>query len=46
MAVGGITAGPLAERIRGVLSAEFQLVPEQSAGALIVQHPEARYFSA
>ncbi len=27
------------------LSEEFQLVPEQSTSALIVHHPEARYFS-
>ena len=28
------------------LSEEFQLVPEQSTDALIVHHPEAKYFSA
>ena len=34
------------ERIGVALSEEFQLVPEQSTDALIVHHPEARYFSA
>jgi len=34
------------ERIGVLLSEEFQLVPEQSTDALIVHHPEARYFSA
>jgi cobalamin-dependent methionine synthase I len=29
-----------------VLSEDFQLAPEQSANALIVHHPEAKYFSA
>jgi 5-methyltetrahydrofolate--homocysteine methyltransferase len=27
------------------LSEEFQLVPEQSTSAIVVHHPEARYFS-
>jgi 5-methyltetrahydrofolate--homocysteine methyltransferase len=27
------------------LSEEFQLVPEQSTSAIIVHHPEAKYFS-
>ena len=30
---------------RGALSEEFQLAPEQSTDALIVHHPEAKYFS-
>jgi 5-methyltetrahydrofolate--homocysteine methyltransferase len=34
-----------AERIGVTLSEEFQLAPEQSTDALIVHHPEARYFS-
>jgi 5-methyltetrahydrofolate--homocysteine methyltransferase len=34
------------ERIGVVLSEEFQLAPEQSTDALIVHHPEAKYFSA
>jgi 5-methyltetrahydrofolate--homocysteine methyltransferase len=33
------------ERIGMSLSEEFQLVPEQSTSALVVHHPEARYFS-
>jgi 5-methyltetrahydrofolate--homocysteine methyltransferase len=33
------------ERIGLSLSEEFQLVPEQSTSALVVHHPEARYFS-
>ncbi|MGH2829392.1 MAG: vitamin B12 dependent-methionine synthase activation domain-containing protein, partial [Actinomycetota bacterium] len=33
------------ERIGVVLSEEFQLHPEQSTSAIIVHHPEARYFS-
>ena len=33
------------ERIGVALSEEFQLAPEQSTDALIVFHPEARYFS-
>jgi 5-methyltetrahydrofolate--homocysteine methyltransferase len=35
-----------AERIGVTLSEEFQLSPEQSTDALIVHHPEAKYFSA
>jgi 5-methyltetrahydrofolate--homocysteine methyltransferase len=35
-----------AERIGVRLSEEFQLAPEQSTDALIVHHPEAKYFSA
>lgn len=35
-----------AERIAVELSEEYQLVPEQSTDALIVHHPEARYFNA
>ncbi len=35
-----------AERIGVTLSEEFQLAPEQSTDALIVHHPEAKYFSA
>jgi 5-methyltetrahydrofolate--homocysteine methyltransferase len=34
-----------AERIGVALSEEFQLVPEQSTSAIVVHHPEARYFS-
>ena len=33
------------ERIGVTLSEEFQLAPEQSTDALIVHHPEAKYFS-
>ncbi len=33
------------ERIGVMLSEEFQLDPEQSTDALIVHHPEAKYFS-
>jgi methionine synthase I (cobalamin-dependent) len=33
------------ERIGVMLSEEFQLAPEQSTDALIVHHPEAKYFS-
>ena len=33
------------ERIGVTLSEEFQMHPEQSTSALIVHHPEARYFS-
>ncbi|MFO0972303.1 MAG: vitamin B12 dependent-methionine synthase activation domain-containing protein [Phycisphaerae bacterium] len=33
------------ERIQISLSEEFQLVPEQSTSAMIVHHPEARYFN-
>jgi 5-methyltetrahydrofolate--homocysteine methyltransferase len=34
------------ERIGVELSEEFQLVPEQSTSAIIVPHPEAKYFAA
>ena len=34
------------ERIGVELSAEFQLHPEQSTSAIIVHHPEAKYFNA
>jgi 5-methyltetrahydrofolate--homocysteine methyltransferase len=34
-----------AERIGVTLSEEYQLAPEQSTDALIVHHPEAKYFS-
>lgn len=34
------------ERIGVVLSEELQLHPEQSTDALVVHHPEAKYFSA
>ena len=34
------------ERIDVTLSEEFQLHPEQSTTALIVHHPEAKYFNA
>ncbi len=33
------------ERIGVALTEEFQLVPEQSTSAIIVHHPEARYFN-
>jgi 5-methyltetrahydrofolate--homocysteine methyltransferase len=33
------------ERIDVMLSDEFQLEPEQSTSALIVHHPEAKYFN-
>ncbi|MFC0041079.1 methionine synthase [Actinomadura rayongensis] len=33
------------ERIGVTLSEELQLVPEQSADALVVHHPEAKYFN-
>ena len=33
------------ERTGVTLSEEFQLAPEQSTGALIAHHPEAKYFS-
>ncbi len=33
------------ERIGVTLTEEYQLVPEQSTSALIVHHPEARYFN-
>jgi 5-methyltetrahydrofolate--homocysteine methyltransferase len=33
------------ERIDVELTEEFQLVPEQSTSAIIVHHPEAKYFS-
>jgi 5-methyltetrahydrofolate--homocysteine methyltransferase len=33
------------ERIGVTLSEEFQLTPEQATDAMIVHHPEARYFS-
>jgi len=33
------------ERIGVTLSEEFQLEPEQSTSALIVHHPEAKYFN-
>jgi 5-methyltetrahydrofolate--homocysteine methyltransferase len=33
------------ERIGVSLTEEFQLVPEQSTSAIIVHHPEARYFT-
>ena len=34
------------ERIGVALSEEFQLHPEQSTSAIIVHHPEAKYFNA
>jgi 5-methyltetrahydrofolate--homocysteine methyltransferase len=34
------------ERIGVSLSEEFQLVPEQSTSAIVVPHPEAKYFAA
>jgi len=33
-------------RVGVVLSEEYQLVPEQSTSAIIVPHPEAKYFAA
>jgi 5-methyltetrahydrofolate--homocysteine methyltransferase len=33
-------------RISVVLSEELQLHPEQSTDALVVHHPEAKYFNA
>ena len=33
-----------AEKIGIVLSEEFQLVPEQSTSAIVVHHPQAKYF--
>jgi 5-methyltetrahydrofolate--homocysteine methyltransferase len=33
------------ERIGVVLTEEYQLVPEQSTSAIIVHHPEAKYFN-
>ena len=35
-----------ADRIGVTLSEEFQLVPEQSTSAIVVHHPEAKYFNA
>ncbi|MGI8788334.1 MAG: methionine synthase [Pyrinomonadaceae bacterium] len=35
----------LPERIEVELSEEFQLVPEQSTSAIIIHHPEAKYFN-
>ena len=34
------------DRIGVELSEEFQLTPEQSTDAIIVHHPEAKYFNA
>jgi 5-methyltetrahydrofolate--homocysteine methyltransferase len=34
------------ERIGVSLSEEHQLVPEQSTSAIVVPHPEAKYFAA
>ena len=34
------------ERIGVELSEEFQLHPEQSTDAIVVHHPEAKYFNA
>jgi 5-methyltetrahydrofolate--homocysteine methyltransferase len=33
------------QRIQVSLSEEYQLVPEQSTSAIIVHHPEAKYFN-
>jgi 5-methyltetrahydrofolate--homocysteine methyltransferase len=33
------------ERIEVELSEEFQLNPEQSTSAIIVHHPQAKYFN-
>ncbi|MCU1621616.1 MAG: metH [Frankiales bacterium] len=34
------------QRVGIVLSEEFQLTPEQSTSAIVVHHPEAKYFAA
>ncbi|MDQ1687348.1 MAG: 5-methyltetrahydrofolate--homocysteine methyltransferase, partial [Frankiaceae bacterium] len=34
------------ERVGVTLSEEFQLDPEQSTSAIVVHHPEAKYFNA
>jgi len=34
------------ERVGVTLSEEFQLAPEQSTSAIVVHHPEAKYFNA
>ncbi|WP_082127119.1 methionine synthase [Allosalinactinospora lopnorensis] len=34
------------ERVGVTLSEEFQLVPEQATDAIVVHHPEAKYFNA
>ncbi|MFC0056264.1 vitamin B12 dependent-methionine synthase activation domain-containing protein, partial [Streptomyces actinomycinicus] len=34
------------ERIGVHLSEEFQLHPEQSTDAIVIHHPEAKYFNA
>jgi 5-methyltetrahydrofolate--homocysteine methyltransferase len=36
---------PAAETLGLSLTSAYQLVPEQSTAALIVHHPEARYFT-
>jgi 5-methyltetrahydrofolate--homocysteine methyltransferase len=36
---------PSPERIGVTLSEEMQLHPEQSTDAIVIHHPEARYFS-
>jgi 5-methyltetrahydrofolate--homocysteine methyltransferase len=36
---------PAAEALGMTLTSAFQLVPEQSTAALIVHHPEAKYYS-
>jgi len=33
------------ERIEVSLSEEYQLVPEQSTSAIVVVHPDAKYFN-
>jgi 5-methyltetrahydrofolate--homocysteine methyltransferase len=42
----GLMAMLRPERIGVTLSEEFQLHPEQSTSAIIVHHPEAKYFNA
>ena len=42
----GLVEMLMPERIGVTLSEEFQLHPEQSTSALIVHHPEAKYFNA
>jgi len=36
---------PVTEKLGMTLTSAFQLVPEQSTAAIVVHHPEARYFS-
>ncbi len=36
---------PVAEQIGVTITESFQFVPEQSTAALVVHHPQAKYFS-